>query len=99
MAGLGHQGGKYKPVGETAACPWVERQIGRNDIPEDLREVFEQAINRIDSDIPHFGGKHGVPTEAEIDDIEMLECALAKSGIELHVSRLFRYVVLNTRVA
>jgi hypothetical protein len=97
MASLGHTGGKYKPVSETAECPWVTRQLARTDIPEDMREVFDQAVARIDSDILHVAGKHGVPAEEDLQDMEMLEAALAKSAIDVHVSKLFRYITDNTR--
>jgi hypothetical protein len=97
MASLGHTGGRYKPVSETTTCPWVARQIGRSDIPEDMREVFDQAVMRIDADIPHVREKHGVPAEDALADMEMLEAALAKSAIDVHVSKLLRYIADNTR--
>lgn len=94
MAGLGHQGGKYKPVGTP--CPWVARQLARQDIPAEFWEVFTQAIARMDAEIPHFGDKHGVPPEDALQDIEFLEEALAASGIDVHVSKLLRYITNNT---
>jgi hypothetical protein len=97
MPGLGHTGGKYKPVSETTTCPWVARQLARTDVPEDMREVFDQAIARIDADIPHVAGKHGVPAEDALADMEMLEDALGKSGITVDVSKLLRYIAENTR--
>lgn len=97
MPSLGHTGGRYKPVSETATCPFVERQIGRNDIPEDMRDIFEQVISYIDALTPHVAGKHGIPSEADLADIELAEQALAADGITVNASKLPRFVIDNTR--
>jgi hypothetical protein len=74
------------------ACKWLERMQAK-PIPPDLRELYDEAIARIDIDIPHYDGYHEAnPAKVNLEDIEAVEGALASVGIKIDVSGIYRLI-------
>src|SRR5579859_3925814 len=71
-------------------CEWAGKMHAKT-VPANLRAIYDEAIDRIDSAIPHTAGYHSAdPSAVDLEDIEAVERALASVGIELTVSRFYR---------
>ena len=71
-------------------CDWKRKMLAK-PIPAELRELYAEAVERIDGDIPHFDGYHAVdPATVDPEDIEAVDKARASVGIEFNVSRFYR---------
>jgi hypothetical protein len=74
----------------SGVCEWKRKMLAK-PVPADLRELYSEAIERIDSGIRHYDGYHEVnPAGVDLDDIEAVETALASVGIEVNVSGFYR---------
>jgi len=71
-------------------CEWAQKMHAK-PVPAEWRALYDEAIDRIDSGIPHVAGYHAVdPATVELEDIEAVEKALASIGIEINVSAFYR---------
>lgn len=90
----GHSTGR-RSVGYI--CPILERWL-KLPVPEKYREIYEEAMYRIDELFPHHGNRsddtaHGLPSREDLREIEMIQAGLFDlTGVQVDHAKLYRYI-------
>jgi hypothetical protein len=92
-------------VGATASngvCALAVRKLTRAKriLDPDTYELYAEAVLRIDAEIPHLNGYHGIPGTDALDDIAVVERAIntvVPPELELHSAELYDLIDRSAR--
>jgi hypothetical protein len=77
-------------------CPLLDKWLARK-IPPEHAALYREAMEAIDNLLPHHGERsdtisHGMPTQDDLNEITLIEQALALADIEISISGIYRYI-------
>lgn len=77
-------------------CPLLDKWLARK-VPPEYTALYREAMETIDALLPHHGDRsdtisHGMPSQDDLNEITLIEQALALADIKISISGIYKYI-------